>query len=470
MEMSSATRRRHFMGCVDALNHNSVREFGGAIIDSREAWEAFKGLLGRSGLDEMTEGIRRVYGNADIRRELADQEDDRASILRRHARKEMHIIKRRENVHRRDPALPQIVIQQPLPPVPVPAVRLPPPIVPVPVPAVRLPLPIAPPPGAPPIRAEVANIIAEVNAIRDQIHARQIARAAPQAQPQIPAFEIFRQEIERNGRLDLPFPDDMPPTQIEQLFAMMREWGECPICLENVAKRHGWTCVCDHKTCASCMEFFVMNALMTKVFPVLCPGGCGNAIDPRKVLDVCSKTHNGVLNVQESIVRFNSMQLGSTISVVPSTSSEVHTCPNCRTIVFGRVSSTLPLARCTNPFCAYQFCTDCKIPWHHGVACMDRAKDDVASTDNIQTNSKPCPRCGRRTSHFRNHRCHHMTCLCGYEYCYECLEPWTDHGVGKRQERCPLFCNDTCHCVLCDECKPGKRCDLCHNGCPRCIV
>ena len=462
---NSAARKRRFTGCVQTLNQsaNAVREFNDALIDPKEAWDAFKGLLGHAGDVEMTEGIRNVYGNHGTQYELQQSDGtpvSRSIILRRHARSVMHTIRRHM-----PPLVPHA--EPDPPPVIVPIA----PVVAVPIVAAAAAQPIHVFDNPLRIR-RMAELEAQIRAIETRfretntrLHADFLARTQP--------FEVFRAEIEKKGKLDSALPEDMPPAQIEQLFSLLREWGECPICLDNVPKRFSWTYLCDHRACPTCMENMVVNSLMSSMFPIMCPGGCGNPIDPRKLLDACALTRPnvGALVAKDSVVRFVSLQLGSTVVVSPSTAHEVHTCPNCRTVVFGRPDSIVPMARCTNPFCAYRFCVNCKTPWHdNGAVCEDKAKSDEASSANIRDTTKACPMCGRRTEHFREHRCHHMTCLCKHEYCYECLDAWSEHAVGKSREHCMLYCSANCHCVPCDECKPGKRCNLCHNGCSVCKI
>jgi hypothetical protein len=103
--------------------------------------------------------------------------------------------------------------------------------------------------------------------------------------------------------------------------------------------------------------------------------------------------------------------------------------------------------------CGYRQCLHHKIAWHRGETCEEydyrvsgrKAEDEAREKREeskreeqhdaerklreekkteamIGSVSKLCPdQCGRRIQ--RNHGCDHMTCKCGYEFCWECLAP-----------------------------------------------
>ena len=90
----------------------------------------------------------------------------------------------------------------------------------------------------------------------------------------------------------------------------------------------------------------------------------------------------------------------------------------------------------------------------------------VASSANSSAISftKKCPKCTAPVAHYHGHGCHHIGVVpcCGHDWCFVCLGA---HPCKK----CPLFCNDTCGCPLCPECRPMAPCDIC-QGCPKCKV
>uniref|UniRef100_A0A1J3E640 RBR-type E3 ubiquitin transferase n=3 Tax=Noccaea caerulescens TaxID=107243 RepID=A0A1J3E640_NOCCA len=84
--------------------------------------------------------------------------------------------------------------------------------------------------------------------------------------------------------------------------------------------------------------------------------------------------------------------------------------------------------------CSHSFCWNCTEEAHRPVDCDTVAqwiRKNSAESENmnwILANSKPCPKCKRPIE--KNHGCMHMTCTppCKYEFCWLCLNAWTDHG------------------------------------------
>lgn len=94
--------------------------------------------------------------------------------------------------------------------------------------------------------------------------------------------------------------------------------------------------------------------------------------------------------------------------------------------------------------CGQRTCTTCRTPWHPGLshqANMDnlrreqeqraatRANQEVQSEELVQQISQACPNqaCGARIE--RDGGCEHMICVsCEHEFCWLCLDPWTEPG------------------------------------------
>jgi len=90
--------------------------------------------------------------------------------------------------------------------------------------------------------------------------------------------------------------------------------------------------------------------------------------------------------------------------------------------------------------CSFQFCFSCcdfEIGDHMPCPCaqvdiwLQKASDESENVTWMLANTKKCPEC--RAPIEKNGGCMHMTCKkngggCGYEFCWLCRGPWTEHG------------------------------------------
>lgn len=82
------------------------------------------------------------------------------------------------------------------------------------------------------------------------------------------------------------------------------------------------------------------------------------------------------------------------------------------------------------PSCHRMFCAKCRVPWHPESGCKDAkiSRHDVMMRDLAEKNKwRKCPQCKVYVE--RTEGCPHITCRCGFEFCYGCGEDWAgDHG------------------------------------------
>ena len=94
---------------------------------------------------------------------------------------------------------------------------------------------------------------------------------------------------------------------------------------------------------------------------------------------------------------------------------------------------------------------------------------DPSTATVLMRTTRPCPRCGLRVSHYKDHGCHRMRCgnsACAFRFCYICLSEVRPDRTDPDDEtletstcRCPPFCRPDCQiCTPCPECTDGKRC------------
>jgi len=92
-------------------------------------------------------------------------------------------------------------------------------------------------------------------------------------------------------------------------------------------------------------------------------------------------------------------------------------------------------AGCGNTYCFN--CSDPEIGDHRPCVCelarkwMEKATDEQENITWLTANTKRCPKCHAAIE--KNGGCMHMTCQkqsggCGYEFCWLCRGPWSEHG------------------------------------------
>ncbi|KAK0618101.1 hypothetical protein B0T17DRAFT_509660 [Bombardia bombarda] len=98
--------------------------------------------------------------------------------------------------------------------------------------------------------------------------------------------------------------------------------------------------------------------------------------------------------------------------------------------------------------CRSSHCVTHNVAWHDGETCEEydarnqqRKKDEKASEKIIKKTSRNCPRCKRDVHKYVG--CNHITCTCGHEWCYICLESFVrnslNYPICNHKNGCPEF-------------------------------
>lgn len=96
-----------------------------------------------------------------------------------------------------------------------------------------------------------------------------------------------------------------------------------------------------------------------------------------------------------------------------------------------KASSASVRSECPNPKCAQPICVHCKTKCHKPLSCAEyqalpehsRNPEDAAFIAICnQQGYKRCPSC----QHFVELKegCYHITCICRYEFCFNCTKIW----------------------------------------------
>ncbi|KAJ1276816.1 hypothetical protein BS78_05G244500 [Paspalum vaginatum] len=183
----------------------------------------------------------------------------------------------------------------------------------------------------------------------------------------------------------------------------------CKICLEHVftADAHRASHGCAHAFCAACLDRHIID--------------CGSVLDP----ELCQ----GIISRET----FEGWSATLCMSMVRREySDDVCYCPfnDCSEImVDDHGGEVVTESEC--PVCRRLFCARCRVPWHAVITCAeyeqlapgDRGKEDLVALEMAKGKKwRRCPRCKFWVE--RHDGCVHITCRCGFQFCYGCGEPW----------------------------------------------
>lgn len=220
----------------------------------------------------------------------------------------------------------------------------------------------------------------------------------------------------------------------------------CIICLEG--KSHVEMCSvsgCSHGFCLSCIVQHTEVKVQAGQVPVRCPQvGCSQTLSLAQCRSILSQKWFALLN--KRLIEVN----------MPDSERVYCPFPNCSALMNrkdidasneGASTSSLSsvtATRCVE--CHRMFCVECRVPWHVLMSCQQYqqlppslrdAQDAKLYQLAAHKNWQRCKKCRRMIELAEG--CFHMTCRCGYEFCYLCGEPWKN----KRQScRCRLWDED----------------------------
>ncbi|XP_057750051.1 E3 ubiquitin-protein ligase RSL1 [Arachis stenosperma] len=217
----------------------------------------------------------------------------------------------------------------------------------------------------------------------------------------------------------------------------------CVICLEDTDGNNFFSVDgCQHRYCFSCMRQHVEVKLLHGMVPKCPHEGCNSELQ----VDSCKKFLTNKL--------IETMQLRKLEASIPVTEKVYCPYPRCSALMsktelfeysknlIGDFEQSGP-KKCIK--CHGLFCFTCKVPWHSGMKCYDykRLNPNPPAEDLklkfLASRSlwRQCVKCNHMIELAEG--CYHMTCRCGYEFCYNCGAEWKNK---KATCSCPLWAED----------------------------
>ncbi|CAO2188433.1 unnamed protein product [Urochloa humidicola] len=198
----------------------------------------------------------------------------------------------------------------------------------------------------------------------------------------------------------------------------------CKICMDGVppSEAHRAGRGCGHAFCGGCLSRYVGGKIRERIADVRCPEErCGGALDP----ELCQ----GILP-REVFERWGAALCEAMLMGANTTYCPYKDCSATMLVDDDGGGGDVAEAEC--PSCRRLFCARCGVaPWHAGVTCAeykrlgkgDRGKEDLLLLEMAKGRKwKRCPKC----EYFVEKRegCLHITCRCGFEFCYGCGSKW----------------------------------------------
>ncbi|KAI8015180.1 putative E3 ubiquitin-protein ligase rbrA [Camellia lanceoleosa] len=216
----------------------------------------------------------------------------------------------------------------------------------------------------------------------------------------------------------------------------------CVICLEDVDVGQMFAVAgCLHRYCFSCMKQHVEVKLLHGMLPKCPHEGCNSELK----IESCRKF------LTRKLIEIMNQRIKE--ASIPATEKIYCPYPKCSALmskseVLEYSKLTLlgvqqsGVRKCTK--CQGLFCINCKVPWHAKKSCLDYKRENPfppvedAKLKTLADRNlwRQCVKCNHMIELAAG--CYHMTCRCGFEFCYTCGAEWKNKAA-------------TCSCPLWDE-------------------
>ncbi|XP_076959725.1 uncharacterized protein LOC143635891 [Bidens hawaiensis] len=225
-------------------------------------------------------------------------------------------------------------------------------------------------------------------------------------------------------------------SEISNATSSQEKLENCVICLDDKSIDQFFAVEgCTHRYCYSCVKQQVEVKLLNGVLPKCPHEGCENELR----FESCEK----FLNPKFTEMMRERLKEDS----IPVTEKVYCPYPKCSALMSKTEVLKLPgminevgAIRCYK--CHGNFCISCRVPWHNDMNCAEyKSRNPTLIVEESKLKSlaarnlwRQCVKCKHMIELAAG--CYHMTCRCGYEFCYTCGAEWKNK---KATCTCPLW-------------------------------
>jgi len=217
------------------------------------------------------------------------------------------------------------------------------------------------------------------------IHEKIITLADKLAEPEL---DLVENQNQNPAEVHSPVQAEGFEEQEEEVSGDGEELFECSICFDEVYKKHTRAFdECGHRFCKECLKEYYSSTINTggDVCKIHCPSRECDTLVPdheiRKLVD------------DETMQKYERFCLLSFLNTDPN----AHWCPykDCENVMMAEPGQER--IRCN--VCFRSSCVKCKVPWHHGMSCLECAvnsqpEDKQTAKWKRKHGVKGCPHCG----------------------------------------------------------------------------
>lgn len=212
---------------------------------------------------------------------------------------------------------------------------------------------------------------------------------------------------------------------------------KCKICLEDKESSEIFNnTVCSHKFCSICILDHVHGKLQEKVVAINCPEfNCTEHLTPQQCQLILPKqtleewylalVEAGIPNPEKFYCPFQDCSALMWKDVPEST---IQTTSSSNGWNLETTSEVTAIKQSECPECRRLFCAQCHVPWHAGFDCYEWKSSEKEKDENMlfklakENDWKRCTKCSQIVE--KTSGCDHITCRCGYQFCYICGSEW----------------------------------------------